>query len=187
MHAELYWRSHPILQYIQEQQFHNTCGELCSLRFTWQRPKKFASGEEVFLYKTFAAALDGAQVLAGSPLNRLKIEKVPEMNILFALAYFENGIGAEFELNECLPDTMPDICFLKANFSHGHITNQPIVGHFNEEGMVLATDKKLELLIAESEHPAVEGPIEQMKLRSGVMGDVSELVNRIQEAIDEKD
>lgn len=164
----------------------NTCGELCSLRFTWQRPKKFASGEDVFLYESFASALDGAQVLAGSPLKRLEIEKVAGMNILFALAYFENEITAEFELNECLPDTMPDTCFLKANFTHGHITNQPIAGHFNEEGMVLASDDKLDILIAESDRPVVNSPIELMKLRcreSGTQEDISELVKQIGETL----
>jgi hypothetical protein len=184
---KLYWRNHPILQKIQQALRDNTCGELCSLRFTWQRPKKSASGEETFLYETFASALDGAQTLAVSALARLEIEKVPGMNILFALAYFENGIGAEFELNECLPDSMLDTCFLKANFTHGHITNQPIVGHFNEEGMVLASDEKMECLIVErSDLPAVCGPIEQMKQRwreSGAEVQESKLISRIKEAL----
>lgn len=161
-----YWRANPILKKIQDAIRDNTCGELSSLRFTWQRPKKHASDENTFVYESLAAALDGAQVLADSSLARLEIEKVPKMNIIFALVYFTNGIGAEFELNESLPDTMPDICFLKANFSHGHITNQPIVGHFNEEGMILATDGKLDFLIAENCNlPPAHGPIEQMKLR----------------------
>lgn len=182
----LYWRNHPVLQKVQQALKDNTCGELCSLRFTWQRPKKYASGEDIFLYETFAAALDGAQLLADSPLERLEIEKVAGQNILFALAYFSNGVGAEFELNECLPDTMPDTCFLKANFSNGHITNQPIVGHFNEEGMVWATDEKLEYLLADGDDSIAGSPIEQMKMRSrvaGTQGDVSALVAEIQEAL----
>ncbi len=185
--TELYWRNHPILQKVQEALRNNTCGELCSLRFTWQRPKKFATSEDVFVYETFAAALDGARVLADAPLKRLEVEKVEGMNIFFALAYFENEIAAEFELNECLPDTMPDTCFLKANFTHGHVTNQPIVGHFNEEGMVLAMDDKLELPIAEAfGYPAVNGPIEQMKLRyrlAPVEADCGELIQQIREAL----
>ncbi len=188
MQIDLYWRNHPVLERILRAAADQSCGELCSLRFTWQRPKRFASAEPAFLYETFAAALDGARVLADSPLARLEIEKVPDMNILFALAFFENEIAAEFELNECLPDSMPDTCFLKANFSHGHITNQPIVGHFNEEGMVLATDDRLELLTVEpGGQPPVRGPVEQLKLRfresGGVRGDAAELAARIREAL----
>lgn len=187
MTIELYWRENPVFKRIEQALRENTCGKLCSLRFTWQRPKKFASNEEVFLYETLVSALDGAQLLAGSPLARLEIEKVPGMNSLFALALFDNEIAAEFELNECLPDTMPDTCFLKANFTHGHITNQPVVGHFNEEGMVLASDEKMECLIVErSDLPAVRGPIEQMKLRwreSGAEVQESELISRIREAL----
>lgn len=187
MEITLYWRKHPVVGWIRNVIRDNTCGELCSLRFTWQRPKKFASGENVFLYETFAAALDGAGFVAEAPLKQLVIEKVPGMNILFGMAYFTNGIATEFELNECLPDTMPDVCFLKANFSHGHLTNQPIVGHFNEEGMVVATDEVLEYPIAESfDCPPVNGPIEQMKLRyrlAPVEADGSELIQWIKEAL----
>ncbi|MEI2999899.1 MAG: hypothetical protein V8T86_03205 [Victivallis sp.] len=82
------------------------------------------------------------------------------MNLLFGLAGFPNGVTAEFELNERLPDTMPDTCFLKANFTHGHVTNQPIVGHFNEEGMLFATDRELRREIPENvEGPFPDGPV----------------------------
>ena len=94
----------------------NTCGELCSLRFTWQRPKKAASDEQAFLYETLAGLIDVAWVLANAPLAALHIEKVPGKNNLFALAMFENEVAAEFELNECLPDSMPATHFIKANF-----------------------------------------------------------------------
>lgn len=187
MQIDLYWRNHPVLERIALAIREGSCGELCSLRFTWLRPKRFATGEETFLYETFAAALDGACVLAESRLTRLEAEKVPGENILFALAGFENGVAAEFELNECLPGTMPDTCFLKANFTRGHVTNQPIVGHFNEEGMVLASDEKLDFPIAERDDlPVAHGPIEFMMLRcreAGRRGDCSELAKFIREAL----
>jgi hypothetical protein len=126
------------------------CGELCSLRFTWQKPKKNASNENVFLYETFAGLIDAAWMLADASLATLHIERVPEKNNLFALAMFENEVAAEFELNECLPDSMPVTHFVKANFSNGHVTNQPIVGHFNEEGSILADDSGMERLVLES-------------------------------------
>ncbi len=187
MNIPLYWRNHPVLERIRQVMAENTCGELCSLRFTWGRPKRSATGEDEFLYRTFAAMLDGAQWAAGAELHALHMEKVPDRNNLFALARFANDIVAEFELNECLPDTMPDICFLKANFTNGHVTNQPLVGYFNEEGMVFATDDVLEFPIAELDSlQAANGPIEQMKLRwreAGIEQDASELVQRIREAL----
>jgi hypothetical protein len=135
-----------ILQIKQD----NICGELCSLRFTWQKPKKNASNENVFLYETFAGLIDAAWMLADAPLATLHIERVLGKNNLFALAMFENEVAAEFELNECLPDSMPVTHFVKANFSNGHVTNQPLVGHFNEEGSILANDSGMERLVLES-------------------------------------
>ncbi|WP_288513754.1 hypothetical protein [uncultured Victivallis sp.] len=161
-----HWRRHPVLERIRQAQAENTCGGLCSLRFTWSRPKRSASSETEFLYDTFAAMLDGAELLAQAECSRLVLEKVPGMNLLFGLAGFPNGVTAEFELNECLPDTMPDTCFLKANFTHGHVTNQPIVGHFNEEGMLFATDRELRREIPENvEGPFPDGPVEQLLRR----------------------
>ena len=161
-----FWRKNPVLERIQQVIAENCCGELCSLRFTWSRPKRFATGEREFLYDTFAAMLDGAQQLAGAEFRSLYVEKVPGMNNLFALVRFGNEVVAECELNECLPETMPDICFVKANFSNGHVTNQPLVGYFNEEGMVFATDEILEFPVAElAALPPANGPVEQMKQR----------------------
>lgn len=161
-----YWRKHAILEHIRQLIAENLCGELCSLRFTWSRPKRFATSEREFLFDSFGAMLDGAQWTADAECCSLHIEKVPGMNNMFALAQFTNEVVAEFELNECLPETMPDICFVKANFSNGHATNQPLVGYFNEEGMVFATDEILEFPISElSSLSTVKGPIEQMKQR----------------------
>lgn len=173
-----YWQKHPVLERIQRAKIEKSCGELCSLRFTWNRPKKFASDENGFVFDTLAAMIDGAMRLAEDNIFFLKIEKVPMQNNLFALAMFTNGIAAEFELNECLPDTMTDICFLKANFSNGHLTNQPIVGHFNEEGMVFATDEQIQYPIAEliNAIPA-NGPIEQMKQRFQIAVERNEIAS----------
>jgi hypothetical protein len=126
------------------------CGELCSLRFTWQKPKKNADSEEVFFFNTLAGLIDVAWIIADSPLKVLHIERVPNKNNLFALAMFENEVVAELELNECLPDSMPATHFIKANFQNGHVTNQPVVGHFNEEGAMLATDSEMRRIVIEN-------------------------------------
>ena len=139
-----------VVKRIKQMNKDNTCGELCSLRFTWQKPKKDASDEQTFLYETLAGLIDAAWYLANAPLATLHIERVPGKNNLFALAMFENEVAAEFELNECLPDSMPATHFIKANFKNGHVTNQPLVGHFNEEGSILANDSGMQRLVIEN-------------------------------------
>ena len=162
----LYWRHFPISEKCRNVKNQGFSGKLCSLRYTSMRSKKNAVSEEEFLYTHFLSVLDAAQDATGSEYTRLHTEKVEGMNILFAVAEFENGMAAEFELNECLPDTMPDICFVKGNYSDGHVTNQPLVGYFNEEGLICADDESLQTLIAENgTSPAAEGPFGWMKLR----------------------
>jgi hypothetical protein len=143
-------REWALVKRIKQMSKSNTCGELCSLRFTWQKPKKDASDEQAFLYETLAGLIDAAWLLANAPLATLHIERVPEKNNLFALAMFENEVAVEFELNECLPDSMPATHFIKANFKNGHITNQPLVGHFNEEGSILANDSEMRRMVIEN-------------------------------------
>ncbi len=126
------------------------CGELSSLRFTWMRPKKQASDPENFLFRTLPWLIDAAWFVADSPLEMLHIEKVPERNSLFALARFENGVTAEFELNECLPDSMIPIHFAKANYAGGHVSSQPLVGYFNAEGSVVADDESCRQVCVEN-------------------------------------
>lgn len=143
-------REWALVKRIKQVSEDNICGELCSLRFTWQKPKKDAVDEESFLYETLAGLIDTAWCLANAPLATLHIEQVLGKNNLFALAMFENEVVAEFELNECLPDSMPATHFIKANFKNGHITNQPLVGHFNEEGSILANDSSMQRLVIEN-------------------------------------
>lgn len=159
-------REWALVKKIRKMTLDNVCGELCSLRFTWQRPKKEASDEQTFLYQTLPWLLDTAWLLADASLATLHIEKVRGKNNLFALAMFVNGVAAEIEMNECLPDSMPATNFIKANFTHGHLTNQPVVGHFNEEGSILADDAGMRRLVIEN-------------LAWGDCGDEIELCSRI--------
>ena len=176
----------------------NTCGELCSLRFTWQKPKKEDSDEQVFLYETLAGLIDVAWVLANAPLATLHIERVPGKNNLFALAMFENEVAVEFELNECLPDSMPATHFIKANFKNGHVSNQPLVGHFNQEGSILASDAGMERLVIENSdwddcgdeieicERLMMRAIEQGRYPAGPLHS-AEIVNAIDMALDKKE
>ena len=150
----LYW---DVFRRIREMGRSGVCGELCSLRFTWQRPGRSASAEEEFLYGSLVQYLYLAEDLAGSNLKKLYIVKAAGRNNLFALAEFENRIVAEFEMNETLPDSMPDTFFIKANFTDGHLTNQPIAGHFNGEGSVFADESGLHRFTVDSCEPEIAG------------------------------
>lgn len=153
------WLNWNVFQRILNIKNRGDCGELCSLRFTWQRPKKWASAEDEFLYGNFICWLFLAQELAGNRMKTLHIQKKDGGNSLFALAEFENRVVAEFEMNESLPDTMPDTFFIKANFTDGHLTNQPIAGHFNEEGSLFADDAELRRFVVDSCEPEIAGGI----------------------------
>ena len=168
----LYWRHFPISEKCRNVKNQGQSGKLCSLRYTSMRCKKNAVSENEFIYSHFLSVLDAAQDVTASEYSRLHIEKVGGMNIIFAVAEFENGMAAEFEVNECLPDTMQDICFVKGNYSDGHVTNQPIVGYFNEEGLICADDDSMQTLIAENGvYPAAAGPFEWMRLRFEIKAD----------------
>lgn len=143
-------REWALVKKIRQMTLDNVAGGLCSLRFTWQRPKTQADDERTFLFQTVPWLLDAAWLLADAPLATLRIERVRGANNLFGLAMFKNDVAAEFEANECLPASMPASYFIKANFMHGHLTNQPMVGHFNEEGSILADDSGLQRWVVEN-------------------------------------
>ena len=165
------------------------CGELRSLRFTWSRPRKSASSEKVFIEESFLCFLHLARELAHSPLKNLQAVKSPDSNILFSLAEFENRVTAEFDMNEALPDSMPDVFFLKANCTNGHITNQPLGGHFNEMGSVFADQDHLNLFTVESFNPEVAGGIYENIMKIGKLKaapeipDAENLLSSIRKAV----
>lgn len=169
------WIHWGIFKSIDHHNHANCCGELCSLRFTWQRPRKSASEEKVFIEESFLCFLDLAERLAEAPLKTLHAVKSPDSNILFALAEFENRVTAEFDMNEALPDSMPDIFFLKANYSGGHVTNQPLGGHFNESGSVFADQDHLDLFTVESFDPEVAAGIYESMIKIGKLKDTPEI------------
>lgn len=129
-----------VVEAVQRYKNNGQCGELSSLRFTWTRPKKESEGREVLLYRSLPWLLDAAWFLAGGSLEMLHLEVSKEQPGCFALARFSGNITAEFELNEMQPDSLEATYFLKANFSEGHVTNQPVAGHFNVEGSLWADD-----------------------------------------------
>ena len=162
----LYWRYFPVVRRARNYRINGKCGNLCSMRFAASRPAKKALPENEFLYDHLLSILDAAEFIADSRCVSLCINKAEGKNNLFALAMLENDIGVEIELNETLPDTMPDIAFIWANFDGGCVTNQPLIGYLNYEGLLKADDSGIQMICKDSLNAVpAEGPYEWMKQR----------------------
>ena len=162
----LYWRYFPITRRARNYRINGKCGTLCSMRFVASRPAKNALNADEFIYDHLLSILDAAEFVADSKCLSLCINRAEGKNNLFALAMLENDIGVEIELNETLPDTMPDIAFFWANFDSGCVTNQPLIGYFNYEGLLQADSSGVQMICKDSINavPAA-GPYEWMKQR----------------------
>jgi hypothetical protein len=89
---------------------------------------------------------------------------------------------------------MPATHFIKANFKHGHLTNQPLVGHFNEEGAILADASGMQRLVIENSdwddcgdeievcRRSMERTVEKGEYPKGPLHSV-EIINAIKEAL----
>lgn len=162
----LYWRYFPIIRKARNYKLNGKCGTLCSMRFSASRPAKNALPEKEFLYSHLLSILDAAQFVAESSYVSLTISRLEGKNNLFALAMFENGVSVEIELNEMLPDSMPDIAFFWANFDGGCVTNQPLIGYLNYEGLLQADGNGMQMICKDSiQGEAAVGPYAWMKQR----------------------
>lgn len=160
------WRGSPIVEEIRNAVASGRCGRLCSLRFTWMRPAGKSCSHVDFAGDLLESAKDAAEFITASGVVSVILRQVPEENNLFGLIKLHNGVAAELEMNETVPDSLPDTFFVKANFSCGHLTNQPLTGFFNTEGMIVADAEKISILIAENPAlPPVNGIIGQMTQR----------------------
>ena len=192
--THFFWRWDQTFLQVRRYAENGQCGPLRSVRFTYARPKKFAVDRHTFFYDRFGAMLDAACELGGGLPEVLHLNPSKDSNLMYGLARFSSGIACEFECHECLPDSMPDICYVKGNYANGHVTNQPVAGYFNEEGFVCADDEKCRILSADyPEMEAVEGPVEHMfaRFRTAVERGLvkpgpdraAELVKRIREVL----
>ena len=157
------WRGSPIVEEVKNAAADNRCGRLCSLRFTWMRPAKNSCSGADFSGDLLESAKDAAEWISDFGIKSVFLRQISGANNLFGLIKLQNGVVAELEMNETLPDALPDTFFVKANFSCGHITNQPLTGFFNTEGMIVADAENVSFLIAENPAlPPVNGIIGQM-------------------------
>lgn len=142
-----------------------TCGELCSLRWTWLSPQ----GDPALVYTgVLAHLLEASERLAGGKLLRLHLEPVSGVPACFALAAFEGGVVAEVEIHEALPSPAPVVRFLMADFTGGRVTNRPLVGHHHAEGAFLATDGGAQAIYFEP-LPVVQEALEDEAIQEAIV------------------
>jgi hypothetical protein len=139
-----------------------TCGALCSLRWTW-----FSRVDEESPVGVLAQLLDVSRELAGAGLRRLHIEAVNGGPACFALAEFENGIVAEYEIRRTLPGFVPEARYLVADFNGGRVTNRPLVGFHHVEGAFLATEAGAEDVLFEPV-PVASGKLEDPEIQEAI-------------------
>ena len=139
-----------------------TFGALCSLRWTWFSRLDGESHPGVL-----AELLDVSRELAGAKLRRLHIETVNDTAACFALAEFENGVVAEYEINKALPASVPEARFLMADFTGGRVTNRPLIGFHHAEGAFLATNGEAENIVFEPV-PVVSGKVQDPEISEAI-------------------
>lgn len=176
-YTALYWRQFPIAVKLRNAVKNERSGFLSSFRMTSSRPaKNAAASEEEFLCERFLPMVDAAASITGTLPEEIFINRNADRNSLFSLIRFPDDIVAEIELNECLPDTMPDIAFIKGYFQTGCVTNQPLIGFINEEGILCADAEKMEMLVTENGTSGMaSGPYEWMKMHFRLVMEKGEL------------
>lgn len=122
------------------------CGDVCSLRFSWQLPAEQGTSLQAFFERTFAGLIGLAEELGGAQAEHLHVEVVAGQPILLAILQLTNGVVAEFELNEALPQGMEATRLIQVDGKLGRLTNRPLVGHFTGEGAVFASAKGVEVI-----------------------------------------
>ncbi|MBL8994770.1 MAG: hypothetical protein JNM63_15595 [Spirochaetia bacterium] len=61
----------------------------------------------------------------------------------------EDNIICELDINETEPKSLDPVRFVHPYFQKGVVSNMPLFGHANTEGMLHADDKKFEIKVAE--------------------------------------
>ena len=115
-------------------------GALSAVRFSVSRP----CGRPISLFETANALVDAGSFLADSAVVHLHVEKWESG--AFILVQHANETTSEIEINLALPNSMPGVYFAKAFCSGGILTNQPLCGFINADGVLLATEKECCLL-----------------------------------------
>lgn len=117
----------------------NSGGDLVNFRIFFNMPRSRGWSEEEFKTRILPQLCDLTEFLAARPARQVQINRVEGMNHAFAMITLEDNIVAEIECHDQLPDTLDPMRFIHAYYKHGAISNLPLAGFLNMEGLLLAT------------------------------------------------
>lgn len=115
-------------------------GELISFRIFFNMPKSRGWSAEEFRNGILPRLADLAEFIGGRKALRIQVNHVPGMNHAFMLIELENKVVAEIECHDSLPARMEPMRFIHAYFKNGAISNLPLAGFYNMEGILQACD-----------------------------------------------
>lgn len=148
----------------------NLGGELTSFRIIWNLPKSRSHTEREFVQRVLPDFLDLSRFISERKIVRIQLEKCAP-NAVFGLVVLEDNVVCELDIHEAGPKSLDPVRFVHAYFQKGVVSNMPVFGLENTEGMLYADDKKREVRVAE--HGDWEGgdEIEDLYLRmaSGIL------------------
>lgn len=142
----------------------NLGGELTSFRIIWNLPKSRSHTAKEFIRHSLPDFLDLARFISGKKVVRVQLERSAG-NAVFGLVVLEDNVVCELDVSETGPKSLAPVRFVHAYFQKGVVSNLPLFGHTNTEGLLVADDLKSELRVAE--HGEWEGSdeIEDFYLR----------------------
>ncbi len=128
----------------------NSAGLLSSFRIFLNLPRQRAWSQEEFKTQILPQLCDLAEFLSDRPALQLQLNHVEGINHAFGLITLQDNIVAEFECHDQLPDTLEPMRFIHAYYQNGAISNLPLAGFLNMEGILVATEQKLERQVIEN-------------------------------------
>ncbi|MEK6793541.1 MAG: hypothetical protein AABZ39_02095 [Spirochaetota bacterium] len=139
-----YVEAHPlrawgIVEKVKQYMTANIPGDMTSMRIFWEMPKTYAKGRTSFAER-LPEFIDIAAYIAGVPAVSVQLQQAGT-NGVFGLITLEGNIVAELTVNDMLPNSLAPVRFLHTYFTSGVVSNMPLYGFENDEGVLIADDK----------------------------------------------
>lgn len=140
-----YVEAHPlrawgIVEKVKQYTAANIPGDMTSMRIFWELPKAYANARTSFAER-LPEFIDLASYIAGVPAVSVQMQRAGK-NGVFGLITLTGNIVAELTVNDMLPNSLAPVRFLHAYFTSGVVSNMPLYGFENDEGVLIADDKR---------------------------------------------
>ena len=118
----------------------DSAGELVSFRIFFEMPKNRGWSAGEFQNRILPQLADLAEFIGRRKARRIQVNAVPGLNHAFLLVELEGNAVAEITCHDQLPAQMNPFRFIHAYFKNGAVTNLPLGGFTNMEGILQADD-----------------------------------------------